>query len=249
MLMNHKKMRESGFTLIEVIITLVIVAIMATMFFTYAGSKSFTGSVNPIEWVKSANKIHQIIEMISADYQGYPRWKPNTPYAAGSRVTPIKRDGYFYQPPATGGCPGTGEAEPPWPSPPPATCSPSPCTVADAHGCIWTRPATTVANPNPIMTLAELRRKIAGVATLALVPNNGGEGTTPGTTANTTDFYPTSPDTASNLQYKIINNRYINPGATAGSPWDDSVASSVGYLKVTIQTADGNEKLTAIFTE
>jgi prepilin-type N-terminal cleavage/methylation domain-containing protein len=48
MLMNHKKMRESGFTLLEIIITMVIVAIMATMLFTYSGSKSFTGSVDPI---------------------------------------------------------------------------------------------------------------------------------------------------------------------------------------------------------
>jgi prepilin-type N-terminal cleavage/methylation domain-containing protein len=231
MLMNHKKMRESGFTLLEIIITMVIVAIMATMLFTYSGSKSFTGSVDPIQSVKSANSIHQIMEMITADYQGYPRWKPGTAYAAGSRVTPIKRDGYFYQPPAAG-CPGTGEAEPPWPWPPPVTCSPSPCTVTDAHGCIWTRPISATP-PNPIMLngLATLRQKIAGG-----VLNISGE--------NTTVDY--NGQVSNGMRYTIISNHFINPD----SSWDADTGSLTGnYLKVTIQATNGNEKLTAIFTQ
>jgi prepilin-type N-terminal cleavage/methylation domain-containing protein len=223
--MNHKKMRERGFTLLESIITLVIVAITATMIFTYSTSKSFTDSATPIEWVKSANNIHQIMERITADYQGYPRWKPNTSYTTGSRSTPIKRNGYFYQPIAN--C-TSGATEPSaWNT---ANGSDSSeggtgCTWRLTHQLVRTNPY-----PNPIMPLVDLRQKIAGN-----VANSSGEGNTV--------YY--NGNAATGMQYTIVNNRYIDPATS----WDTASASATGYLKVTIQTANSNEKLTAIFTE
>jgi prepilin-type N-terminal cleavage/methylation domain-containing protein len=227
--MNHKKMRERGFTLLEAIVTLVIVAIMATMIFTYSTSKSFTGSATSAQWVQSANSIHQIMERITADYQGYPRWKPNTGYTTSSRVTPISRNGYFYQPIAN--C-TSGPSDPLWTLPPSAT--PFSVSVLDsvpAAGtqCTWTAYYSTHASSTYIMSLATQRQKIAGN-----VANSSGEGNTV--------YY--DGNSATGMQYKIVNNRYID---TATS-WDNAVVSS-SYLKVTIQAANGNEKLTVIFTE
>jgi prepilin-type N-terminal cleavage/methylation domain-containing protein len=235
MLMNHKKMRERGFTLLETIITLVIVAIMATMLFTYSGSKSFTGSVDPIQSVKSANSIHQIMEMITADYQGPPRWKPNTSYTtANTSVTPISRNGYYYK--NSGSC-VSGASDPSWTLPSstnvPSTTPPYSATVSD-NTCTWTAVhinSTTPADRTFIMSLATLRQKIAGGSTAT----NGGE--------NTTVYYNNVTDTG--MQYKIVNNRYITPPTWDGTAAD---AAATSYLKVKIQAANGNEALTAIFT-
>jgi prepilin-type N-terminal cleavage/methylation domain-containing protein len=237
--LNHKKMQESGFTLLEIIITMVIVAIMATMLFTYSGSKSFTGSVDPIQSVKSANSIHQIMEMITADYQGYPRWKPNTSYATtGTPVTPISRNGYYYK--NSGAC-VSGASDPPWTLP--SATSPWLAVVPvlpDKDGtCTWTAVhvnSTIPADRTFIMNLLTLRTNIAGGSAAAY----GGKGAT---------VYYKNVTTAPVMQYKIVDNCYITPSNSwdcANGPSDDIPTS---YLKVTIQAANGNEKLTSVFTE
>lgn len=232
MRMSHKKLHKGGFTLIETIITLVVVAIMGSMLFTYFGSKSFTNSANPIQWVQSAQSVHQIMEMITADYQGYPRWKPGKAYSTNSKVTPIKRTGYYYVKTNPNPNPCTsGMIDPSWSLP--SSNNPFTSTVTD-NTCTWTAYYQTHASSTYIQSLASLRQKIAGN-----VANSGGEGNTV--------YYNGNASTG--MQYKIIHNRYIDPGAASGNPWDDSVASSAGYLKVTVQGISGNEKLTAVFTE
>ncbi|NPU85277.1 MAG: prepilin-type N-terminal cleavage/methylation domain-containing protein [Syntrophaceae bacterium] len=219
--MNHDRRREKGFTLVETIISLVIIAVVATMLFTYSASKANTGSPTAIQWSQSANNIHAIMERITADYQGYPRWKPNTAYILGSRVTPIRRDGYFYQPKTA--C-TSGTAEPStWDHTTPISESSDVGT-----GCTWRPTAGTPANPNPIMPLVELRERIAGG-----MANVSGEGQTV--------YYNNDPSTG--MQYTILNNRYIDPNVS----WDTASATATGFLKVTIQTS-GNERLTSIFT-
>jgi prepilin-type N-terminal cleavage/methylation domain-containing protein len=225
MFMNHRKMRERGFTLLEIIVTLVIVSIMSVMLITYSRSKSFTGSVTPVQRVQTANSIHQIMEMITADYHGYPRWKPNTSYTTSSRVTPLNRNGYFYQP--TANC-TSGAAEPStWNTTNGSNSS------EGGTGCTWRLTYQLVITnpyPNPILSLASLRQKIAGN-----VANSSGEG-------NTVYYNNVS---ATGMQYRIVNNRYINPATS----WDTASGSATSYLKVTIQLASGGEQLTAIFTE
>jgi prepilin-type N-terminal cleavage/methylation domain-containing protein len=225
MLMNHRKLRERGFSLLEIIVTLVIAAIMASIYFTYSTSKSFTGSVTPVQSVQYASNIHQIMERITADYEGYPRWKPNTPYTTASRVIPLKRNGYFYQP--TASC-TSGVAEPStWNTTNGST------SAEGGAGCTWRLTYQLVVTnpyPNPILSLATLRQKIAGN-----VANSSGEGNTV--------YY--NGNSATGMQYRIVNNRYIDPAAS----WDTASASATSYLKVTIQSASGGERLTSIFTE
>ncbi|MEW6335741.1 MAG: prepilin-type N-terminal cleavage/methylation domain-containing protein [Thermodesulfobacteriota bacterium] len=228
--MNHKKRRERGFTLIEIIITLVIVSFVSVMLFTYSGSKSFIGSVTPVQRIQTASTIHQIMEMITADYQGYPRWKPGVTYTTGSRVTPIKRNGYFYQPVAN--C-TSGAAEPsPW------NTTDGSLSSEGGSGCSWRltyQPVVTNPYPNPILPLSELRRKIAGLAAGSAVPSDGREGQTV--------YYNNIP--ATGMQYAIVNNRYIDPAAS----WDTASVSATAYLKVTLRSAGGGEQLTVIFTD
>ncbi len=222
MRMNHRKMQERGFTLIEIIVTLVIAAILASLYFTYSTSKSFTGSVTPVQSVQYASNIHQIMERITADYEGYPRWKPNTPYTTASRVVPLKRNGYFYQP--TAAC-TSGAAEPStW-----STTNGS-TSAEGGSGCTWRVTYSATTPTNPILSLATLRQKIAGN-----VANSSGEGNTV--------YY--NGNSATGMQYRIVNNRYIDPA----SSWDTASGSATAYLKVTIQSASGGERLTAIFTE
>lgn len=57
----------SGFSLIEVIITIVVVAIVGTMLFTYFGT-SITRSSDPIFRLNAATRLNAVLERISADY-------------------------------------------------------------------------------------------------------------------------------------------------------------------------------------
>lgn len=56
-----------GFTLIEVIVTLIVAAILGTILATFMGS-TLTGSVQPLIRVQEANIAGQAMENITADY-------------------------------------------------------------------------------------------------------------------------------------------------------------------------------------
>lgn len=56
-----------GFTLLEVIITMTIAAILATILVSFMGS-SLTGSVTPLLRVQNASTLSQVFENITADY-------------------------------------------------------------------------------------------------------------------------------------------------------------------------------------
>jgi prepilin-type N-terminal cleavage/methylation domain-containing protein len=63
---NHP--HNGGFTLIEVIVTLVIAAIMGTMLVTLMG-KNLTGSAVPVNLVGDQYKIVQEMEKITSEYR------------------------------------------------------------------------------------------------------------------------------------------------------------------------------------
>ena len=120
----RKNNLESAFTLIEVIITLVVVAIVAAMMVAYFGT-SITSSSLPILRLQSAGKLNQIMEKITADYNSEPAtWSPSTTYATtnsslGTSLptvilpTAVNRNGYRYIC-TTGGTSST--TEPAWPT-------------------------------------------------------------------------------------------------------------------------------------
>ena len=59
---------RSGFTLIEIIITLVFVSILATMMYTYFSGISITKSATPIIFLKTTLKLKAVMDNIHEDY-------------------------------------------------------------------------------------------------------------------------------------------------------------------------------------
>ena len=107
-----KNNQKSGFTLIEVIITLVIVAVVAAMMTAYFGT-GITQSSIPIFRLKGAAKLNDVLEKITAFYSQYPQWQKSTSYAANAVIIPTtpKRTGLRY---TTSGGGTSGTVEPDW---------------------------------------------------------------------------------------------------------------------------------------
>ncbi|MDM8516521.1 type II secretion system protein [Desulfobacterales bacterium HSG16] len=115
---SYKFTKCSGFTLIEIIITLVIVSILSTMIVTYMGT-SFQQSSRPIHNYQKTLELHQTMENILAHYKSLMEenavWEKDTNYAEGDVVTPTAGNGHRYIciTPA-GGISDTGGSEPTW---------------------------------------------------------------------------------------------------------------------------------------
>ena len=59
---------KSGFTLIEIIITLVISGILGAMLYSYF-AKSFTSGSSPVNYLKKAFRLQQTMENLVSDYR------------------------------------------------------------------------------------------------------------------------------------------------------------------------------------
>lgn len=59
--------RCGGFTLLEVIITMTVAAILGTILFSFM-STNITGSITPLIRVQNANTLTRVFENITADY-------------------------------------------------------------------------------------------------------------------------------------------------------------------------------------
>ena len=91
-----KLYNDRGFTLLEIIITLTVTAVLATMIYTYFG-KAFTESVTPITRLKSSAALQRVMENITADYNVYPKWRSWTVYTSASYVIPTNFNGHYYK--------------------------------------------------------------------------------------------------------------------------------------------------------
>jgi len=84
---------QSGFTLLEVIVVLVIAGIVAAMVFTYFGS-AFTLSSVPISRLQQVSNLRLVMENITADYNRLNqinlayKWRSNTYYQKGAMMLP-----------------------------------------------------------------------------------------------------------------------------------------------------------------
>jgi prepilin-type N-terminal cleavage/methylation domain-containing protein len=89
------RVHQSGFTLIEIIITVVIVAILGAMILTFL-SKSLVDSSEPIRRLRQTSDLNRVMANITADYYQYPKWRSLTDYSIGNRVLPINPNGRYY---------------------------------------------------------------------------------------------------------------------------------------------------------
>ena len=94
------------------IVTLVIVAVLGSMFYVYLG-KGFTESVTPVTRLKHSTALHRVMQNITADYNVYPQWRPGTSYTAGIFVIPSNFNGRYYK--CTVGGTSHATSEPAWP--------------------------------------------------------------------------------------------------------------------------------------
>ena len=101
-----------GFTLIEVIATLVVVAVLGTVAYVYFG-KGFLESVSPVTRLKHTAALHRVMENITADYNVFPKWRSGTNYAKDAPVIPTYFNGHYYK--ASGGT-SSATNEPEWPT-------------------------------------------------------------------------------------------------------------------------------------
>ena len=99
-----------AFTLLEIIITLTVTAVLATMIYTYFG-KAFSESVTPITRLRNSAALQRVMENIRADYNVYPKWRSGAVYAVNAFVIPTNFNGHYYK--SSGGTSGT--TEPSWP--------------------------------------------------------------------------------------------------------------------------------------
>ena len=103
---------QQGFTLLEIIITLTVTAVLATMIYTYFG-KAFTESVTPITRLNSSAALQRVMENITADYNVYPKWRSGTVYTSARYVIPTNFNGHYYKCSTATGT--SGGSEPNWP--------------------------------------------------------------------------------------------------------------------------------------
>lgn len=107
-----KNLTQSGFTLIEIIVTVVVVAIMGTMMITFL-SKSLVDSGEPVKRLRQLADLNKVVTNITADYYQYPKWRSGIAYAGGNFVVPTIRNGHFYL--SGGGTSGSVEPDN-WPT-------------------------------------------------------------------------------------------------------------------------------------
>ena len=206
-----------GFTLIEMIVTLVIVAVLGSMFYVYFG-KGFTESVTPVNRLKQSTALHRVMQNITAVSNVHPQWRGGTIYTAENYVIPRNFNGFFYKC-TTGGTSAT--EEPDWIN------KNSDGKVVD--GTVrWTEsgrlrdlvPLYSSTNPK------NLKQRI------------GDEGSVQSTT---NDYCKNSDGT--HKTYTVVKNRFVR---FVNDVEQDDTSGSNYILKVTLQNENG-ETLTSLF--
>lgn len=86
---------QSGFSLIEVIVTLIVVGVFAAIFAPYLGT-SLTLSTLAVTRTNQALDLQRAVENMTADFIK-PYWEKNTSYAENTIIGGIKKDGDIYR--------------------------------------------------------------------------------------------------------------------------------------------------------
>ncbi|MBA3037350.1 MAG: type II secretion system protein [Desulfobacterium sp.] len=91
----NKSNARSGFTLVEIIVTVVMVAIFSTLMLTLF-SDSFIKSSDPAKRLLKSSDLSRVMANITVDYNQHPKWKALTDYATGNKILPVEMNGRFY---------------------------------------------------------------------------------------------------------------------------------------------------------
>lgn len=86
----------SGFTLIEVIVTVLVVAIFGAMMIAFL-SDSIVKSSQSIGKLQKVSDLNKVMQNIVQYYNKYPKWRSATTYALGNFVVPTVRNGHYYK--------------------------------------------------------------------------------------------------------------------------------------------------------
>ncbi|MBN1662339.1 MAG: prepilin-type N-terminal cleavage/methylation domain-containing protein [Deltaproteobacteria bacterium] len=137
--------KGSGFTLLEIIITIVIVSVLGTMIYTFF-LKRFSESVTPVTRLKNSVSLHMVMANITADYNRYPRWRSGTFYdysaLAATYVIPTNFNGHYYR--LTNDGTSSAPAEPVWPLTSGATVNDNGITWVESGRLRTLMPLTTL---------------------------------------------------------------------------------------------------------
>jgi prepilin-type N-terminal cleavage/methylation domain-containing protein len=101
---------QSGFTLIEIIATVVIVSVFSAMMLTLF-TDSLIKSSDSFKRISKSSDLSNVMANIMADYTPYPKWKASTAYSAANKVLPTGMNGRFYICTSSG---TSGTSEPQW---------------------------------------------------------------------------------------------------------------------------------------
>ena len=230
--MNQIKIMKKGFTLIEVIIALVVLAIMAAMMTSYFDA-SLIQSGTPISKLNTSMSLNMVMENITAEFNNrFQHWRSNTIYAANAIILPstTNQNGFLYRTTTGGTSANCPPCEPAWPLPNitnrsgtsvkcSTTLPDTACTVTDG-GVTWHLYAATLSP-----ALSQFKTDI------------GAEDTDVTFTFNNVS-----------CSYRVIQNRFIKFDATNTEVNINSIPTDPAYgryLKVTIGQASTNPNTTA----
>jgi prepilin-type N-terminal cleavage/methylation domain-containing protein len=206
-----------GFTLIEIIATLVIVAVLGTLVYTYFG-KALTESVAPVTQLKQSGALHRVMQNIIADYNVYPKWRRGEAYALNSIVVPSNPNRRYYTC-TTGGT--SSSTEPDWLNSGP--------TYTEATGVKWTDSGSLKTHP---------RYLTANITPLAYIKSKIGAENS----EETANEYGKNSD-GTYTSYTVVRNRFVQ---FVNNVEADDAGGANNILKVSLKSATG-ETLTALF--
>jgi len=219
-----------GFTLIEIIVTLVVAAILGSMVF-FLGSSLIESSM-PISRLQKLAGLQCVMANITADYKRYPVWKSSSSYLVNDMVIPspysVIGQRYYYKC-TTSGTSGSSESNN-WKG-----CS-SPTegiTVAD-NTIVWTCQGA-------LPTLSELKSKLGATNSSNKKYDYGQSG---GTCSSSSDCSSGSicDGGICKFGYYLIENKYIIFDANN----NEQEVTSGDILKVTIKN-DSGDVLSTLF--
>ena len=91
-----KILDKSGFTLIEIIVTIVIVASLSGLMIVFF-SASLSSSSDPMLRLRNASELSMVMANISDDYYKCPVWTLGAIYSKNSFVKPTIWNGNYYK--------------------------------------------------------------------------------------------------------------------------------------------------------